>query len=528
MIGQKAALMVANMLVGTLLGLVALIFTGRYFETTDVGQVTYALSIAGLFFFITDLGMGQAHMKRVSEGRDPGDCFATYAVFKLVATIVFVALVGGGVWIYHGLMGRPLQDTTLPIILIVVAYYVMRAIADVGQSSFDARLETAKSQSAQLTDTLVRVCLTIFFALVLAATVHDVSWAERLVPEIDWVARNAAFAFALATLAGSVTAAAVSLTLLVRTLERGRFRMALLKDYASFALPLFLSHSIALLAVNVDGAMLGFFRGASDAGVFGAVRRLPLVLAGFGTALSALLLPAVSAMLAREDREGVERTANGSLRYLSLFLIPVAAFTAAFPRQIIHLTLGDEWLAGAPALALLSVGVAVASFGHAYGYILLGHGRPGLSARVGIASGLVLIALNIVLIPDDLKSLGVPLAGLGITGAAIATLASNVVWWLGTRHYARAVAGFRAGNHLLPHVAGAVVMVGVLLALDATVFPLARWFHFLAYVAIGGLLYLVVLVAWGEVTPEDLAVAKQVLHPGEMMRYVTGEIRRRR
>lgn len=528
MIGQKAALMMANMLLGTLLGLVALIFTGRYFETTHVGQVTYAVSIAGLFFFITDLGMGQAHVKRVSEGRDPGDCFATYAVFKLVATLAFLALVGGGVWLYHGLLGRPLEDTTLPIIVVVVGYYVARAIADVGQSSFDARLETAKTQAAQLTDTLLRVVLTIFFALVLAATIHDVAWAKRLVPEVEWVARDPALAFALATLAGSLGAAVVAITLLVRTLERGRFRWALLKDYAGFALPLFVSSSIILLSAYVDGAMLGFFRGAADAGIFGAVRRLPLVLAGFGTALAALLLPAVSSMLARRDHEGVERTTNGALRYLSIFLIPAAAFTAAFPREIIHLTLGDRWVAGAPALALLSIGVAFASFGHAHSFLLLGHGRSGLSARVGIASAVVLIVLNVLLIPDDLRSLDLPLAGLGITGAAIATLAANLVWWLGTRHYARTVAGFRARNHLLPHVAGALVMVAALLALDLTLLPLARWYHFPVYVATGGLVYLVVLIAWGEVTKDDYAFAKQVLHPGEMVRYITGEIRQRR
>lgn len=525
MIGQKAALLVANMVVGTLLGLVAAILVGRWFDPFHVGQMSYAVSILGLFFFITDLGMGQAHVKRVSEGRDAGDCFATYAVFKLVATLAFLILVAGGVWVYHGLLRRPLLDTTLPILLVIVGYYVARALADVGQSSFDARLETAKSQASQLADTLLRVGLTLFFALVMAATVHRIPWAQSRVPAIAWVAREPGLALALATLVGAVGAAAVSLTLLLRTLEFGRFRWALLRDYATFALPLFVSSSIALVALYVDGAMLGFFRGAADAGIFAQVRRLPVVLMTFGTALSALLLPAVSSMLARHDSAGVQRTTDGALRYLSMMLVPAAAFAAAFPRDVIHLTLGDQWVGGAPVLALLSVGVVVSSFGHAHSFLLLGHGRSELSARVGIASAVVLVVLNLVLIPDDLRSLGLPLAGLGVTGAALATLASNLVWYAGTRYYSARVADYRERAHLWRHIAGALVMVGALLTLDATLLPLARWYHVPIYVAAGGALYLAALAALRELTRQDIAFVKATLHPGDMLRYITGEIR---
>lgn len=532
MIGQKAALMMANMLLGTILGLVAAILIGRFFDPFHAGQFNYALSIGALFFIITDLGMGSAHVKRVSEGRNAGDCFATYAVFKLVATMVFVTLVGAGVWIYHGYLGKPLEDTTLPIILVVVAYYVTRALADVGQSSFDARLETAKSQVAQLTDTLVRVGLTALFAITMAAMAHRLGWALALVPEgapwLAWVRDEPGLALAIATLAGSLAAMAVSVTLLFRTLEWGRFRWDLLKDYSAFALPLFISHSISLLAINIDGAMLGFFRGAADVGVFSQVRRLPLVLAGLGGAVSALLLPAVSGMLARGDKVGVQRTADGALRYLSLLLVPAVAFTVAFPYDLIRLTLGENWLGGAPALALLSIGVLIATFGHAHSFLLLGHGRSGISAKVGVGSAIVLIVLDIILIPDDIRAIGLPLAGWGVTGAAIATLAANLVWYVGTRYYSRTIAGYTEPNHLWYHVAGALVMVVALLALDATVFPLVRWYHFIAYVAIGGALYFAALFAMRAVDREDIDFVRTTLHPGEMLRYIRGEMRSRR
>lgn len=525
MIGQKAALMTGNMVLGTLLGLVAAILVGRFFDPSHVGQVSGALGILGLLFFVTDLGMGSAHVKRVSEGRDPGDCFATFAAFKLVSTIVFVALVAGGVWFYHGYLGKPLVDTTLPIIIVALGYYVAKSLAEVGQSSFDARLEAAKSQVAKLAETMVRVGLTIFFALAMARLVHGVGWAR--IPAPAWVAREPGLALAIAAIVGAVASAIVSLTLLVRTLEWGRFRWDLLKDYATFALPLFLSNAIGLISFHVDTSTLAVFRSAAEAGTLEQVRRLPLVLSGFGTALSALLFPAVSAMVARNDHDGVQRTTDGSLRYLSLLLVPTVAFALAFPYDILRLTLGENWLSGGPALALLCVYVLLVTFGHVHSFLLLGFGRPDLVAKVGIATAATVIILNLVLVPDDIRALGLPLAGMGVTGSALATLASGFVWYLGMRLATRRVADYRERQHLLKHVIAALVMVAALMALDQTLMPLLRWYHFAAYVLIGGLVYFAALIVLRELSRKDVDFARQVLHPGDMMRYVRDEIRRR-
>lgn len=527
MIGQKAALMTANMLFGTLLGLVAVILVGRFFEQEHVGELAGALAVLGIIYFITDLGMGSAHVKRVSEGRDPGDCFATFAVFKIVSTLAFVLIALTGVWLYLVVFGKPLIDTTIPILLIALGYYVSRSLAEVGQSSFDARLETAKSQSAQLADTVVRVILTIFFALAMASLVDKVSWAAW-VPAPPWVAQEPALALAIATLAGALAAATVSITLLVRTLERGRFRWELLKDYASFALPLFFANAIGLISVHIDATFLIIFRDAADTGIFAQVRRLPLVLQGFGTALSALLFPAVSAMVARGDHAGVQRTTDGALRWLSMLLVPTVAFTVAFPYDLIRLTIGEKWLAGGIALAVLCIFVLVSTFGHVHSFLLLGFGRSDLVAKIGIATALTLIVLNFVLVPDDIRSLGLPLAGLGVTGAALATLASGLVWYGGMRMATQRVAGYRERNHSFRHVVAGILMAGMLLALDATILPFVRWYHFLVYMALGFLAYLVILRVWGEITDDDLAHMKRVLHPGEMLRYIRGEIKGKR
>lgn len=533
MIGRKSVLAVANMVVGSVLGLVALFLVGRFFGPAANGEATYALGILGLLFFVTDLGMAQAHVKRVSEGRDAGDCFATYAVFKLVATGIFVALALFGYFVFTGVLGRTVEDTTPTVLAMALFYYMAKALQDIGQSSFEARVETAKAQLASLVDTVVRVGLTALFAGVLAATLSGIGpFAGMLdgstTPWVAWVRDHPGAALALATTAGGVAASIVSLSMLARVFERGSFRWDLLKDYASFALPLFVTSAASIIAVNVDTTLLGLFGGKEDVGIFGAIRRIPVVLQGIGAAVGVLLFPTISAMAARGDHDGIQRNMDLALRYLSLLLVPIVAFVVLFPAEIIRIAISDDFVAGANALRVLALYVIVAIFGYAHGTLLLGLDKPKLAARLGIANAVILTVLNILLIPTDIKSLGIRLAGLGVLGAAIASLAATTFWYVGLRLANRRVADYHERGHFWKHLGAAVVMSAALLAMDRWLVDLTRWFHVPLFALMGGLVYFLVLFAWGEITAEDRKIVRDSVHPGEMLRYIRGELGGRR
>lgn len=525
-------LTLANMAVGTLLGLVAARMIALYFGNHNFGQVQFALNALGLLFFITDLGMGAAHVKRVSEGRDPGDCFATFAVFKVVATATFATLVVAFLVVFVGILGKPLEDTTLTIVLVVLVYYVAKSLQEVGQSSFDARLETARSQLAAFTDTLVRTGLTILGALLVAALVHKTGpFLARVDPEqpvFAWMRDQPGAVLAIATAAGGVAAALMALAMLRRSLERGRFRRELLRDYASFALPLFLSSAIGMIALNVDGAVLGYFLSADQVGLFGQAKRLPLVIAGIGTALSTLLFPTLSALAARGDRDGIQRSMDKALRYLSMVMLPVLAFAAVFSADLIRILLSDEVVPGARAMAILCGYVVLVTLAIPHSNLLFGLERPDVPAKLGIVSAIVLIGLNLLLVPTDIRSLGLTLGGLGVEGAALATLASGLVWYASLRVATARIAGYREHAHIWRHLAAAAIMAAALLGLDATVLPLERWFHVPLFGLLGLAVYALALVAVRELGAEDWRLLRASVHPVDMLRYVRDEIRHKR
>lgn len=531
MIARKSTLAMANVVLGSVLGIVALHLATAYFGRDAYGEMTVAFSVLGLLFFVTDLGMGQAHVKRVSEGRHPGDCFATYAVFKIVMTAVFLLVVGLAIAFYTMVIGRTIEDTTPAAIVFALVYYVAKAIQDIGQSSFEARVETAKAQLSLLLDTVVRAVATALFAGIIAASVDGIGPLVGLIDHdtalVRWVRENPGGALSLTFTLGGITAAVAAIAMLVRIQEKGQFRAAMLRDYWTFALPIFVTTTAGIIATHIDGAALGLFLGKAEAGIWGAVRRIPLVLLGIGTAVAVILFPSISAMAARGDRDAIKNAMDGALRYLSMLLLPIVAFILLFAEPVIRISMRDEFVEGATTLRILSVYVLISTFAFAHGTLLLGLGQPRAAARLGILNAALVVFLDLVLIPYDIRTLGIRLAGLGLEGAALGTLIAAIVYYAGLRYTNFRYAGYRERAHVFRHLAGAAAMSAALIALDAWI-PFERWFHVPLFALLGGLVYFASLFALRELTLADVAKIRDAIHPVEMFRYVRSELFHRR
>lgn len=515
----------ANVVLGALLGLLALKIVAEYFEPSTYGAFEAAYAYLGILYIFADLGMDQAHVKRVSEGMDPGDCFVTYAVFRAAAAILFVIVSVGALFTYTVILGRTIEDTTTYALLFCMIYFVLKGAQSVAQSTFDARLESARAQLGSLVETVVRVGLTILFAVLFHSTIPFVGKIRAEGPLADWVRANPAGALALAFAAGSLVAALVMIAYLTRVVKKGRFRMPILVSYFAFALPLFIPTAASLIAFFIDRAMLAFFGTNVDTAEFTAPRRLVGVLEAFSAALGVVLFPAISAMIATGRRAAVPAIVDRSRRYLVMVTLPVIAMLAVFPLAFIRLALSDKYEGAALTLTLLAIWAFFLVASRPLHHFLLGHGHVRAVARVGIISSLVVVGLNLILIPDDIKVLGIKLFGLKATGAAIATLvAAAVTYWLSAR-YARKLEGYKPESSLWRPIAAAGVMVGVLLLVDNfTSFHPERWFSLITYSVVGTAIYGVALVGFRELTRADLAFAQETLNPREMWRYIRSEI----
>ena len=71
-------------------------FWGSYAKEA-LGTIWFSMAFVGLFWGFSDLGFISAHIKRISEGKDLGECVGTFTLIKAALTVVLVFVVLGSI-----------------------------------------------------------------------------------------------------------------------------------------------------------------------------------------------------------------------------------------------------------------------------------------------------------------------------------------------------------------------------------------------------------------------------------------------
>ncbi|MFH1257093.1 MAG: oligosaccharide flippase family protein [Candidatus Diapherotrites archaeon] len=191
------------------------------------------------------------------------------------------------------------------------------------------------------------------------------------------------------------------------------------RKLASFALPVigfaFVSNTLlnfdlfavkALSPASVSSSLAGFYTAA------GTIAKLPL---GFIDALLLVLFPLVSSSSFANDHKKSGFYLSSALRYAFLFLAPLTAITATSAASILAFIYGANYLPGAFALSILSVGALLMAMAMVVVTAISSSNRPKASFGMGFFVMALDIALNFILIPI-----------YSLEGAAAATLISGI------------------------------------------------------------------------------------------------------
>ncbi|HEY7661019.1 MAG TPA: polysaccharide biosynthesis C-terminal domain-containing protein, partial [Actinomycetota bacterium] len=228
--------------------------------------------------------------------------------------------------------------------------------------------------------------------------------------------------------------------------------------------------------------------GAAVTGVYGAVLRTGQSLFLFLTSVSLTFSPFVADLHHRGERDRLDSLYKQVTRWTLAATIPILLVLAILPGQVLRIY-GVEFVSGETALRILIVGMIVPVMVGTVGFILIMAGRTGWDLLVYMASFALDVALAFALASPE---------ALGIEGAAIAqacTLTfSAIVRLLLVRRFLR-IWPFDAGFlRLVP----AAIVGAVGMAVTHAVLPAEAWLlDLVVSFAVGGLLYVVVLVAVG-------------------------------
>ncbi len=146
-ISRKSLIVLINFTVTALIGIISWKIVSSGLPQESVGIVQFSIGFLGLFSFITTLGFGASHIKRISEGKDLGQCIGTYLTIQLILNFFFITTVVIAILTWKYIIGRgfetPQHENTVYLMLL---YFVSVKIADVALHTFTAKVETAKSQ----------------------------------------------------------------------------------------------------------------------------------------------------------------------------------------------------------------------------------------------------------------------------------------------------------------------------------------------------------------------------------------------
>ncbi len=502
MIGRRSLLIVITTILSTILSFVALFAMTNYLGKDVFGNISWVLATLGTLNVVADLGFGSAHVKRISEGQDENDCISTYIVIKLILIGIMVAFVFVALTVWNQIAGTSITPEAWNLVILFVLYFVMYDVATVAIFTYNARMETTKSQLIAMADPLIRVPLVIFVSV------------NRL------TTTDLAYAYVLAMFGVMLTA--------IFLIKRGSFRWkkpTLFRSYLKFALPISLISIAGAVTLNLDKILIGYFDTPGNVAYYSSAQTLLAVLAVVGSAVATVTFPSFSRFHSVGDLKSIKEVTHAAERYISMICIPVTTLVMIFPTEICVALFGSQFAPAGDTMRFLSLAVLLNVLNQVYTSQILGVDRPDITAKIVLGTFLLNVFLLLMFVPNEV--LGLKMLGMAYTGAAIATAITATTLFVSVRMIVKRLTGTGSSPRILKHVLGGAIAGGVIVLLNLV-------YHFSGIIAlvIFGMVTLAAffgaLVAMKEFTRWDLKYFLDIINPSKMFSYMGKEMKNKK
>jgi O-antigen/teichoic acid export membrane protein len=471
------------------------IVVARLAGPTVLGTVAFGMSFVAMFQFIADLGIGSAHVKLVSEGRDLATCNATFARIKIILVAAFFVVVLGSIVVQQFVLRS--DSTSGEYLFVLIIWLVALACGQLSlipSSTFTALTQQAKLDVPAFFQSILIQCLRIG-AVVLGLGAIGLSTAQLL---------------------GTIAILLVYFRM-YQVYPRGKFDRQLAMEYVKIGLPIVVIGFSSTLLEYLDRVMLQYYGGTDQVGYYAAAYSISGFIKTIGLTVGLLFFPLFSSAVAKNDFDYVNRTIGKFERFTCVFIMPFVVCVAILSSPIIRLLLGSKFAPSAPVVAVLVIGLFFYLLNIPYGNLLTGMNRFVLGAILYSASLVLFIVLNTIVLTN------VP-AGSQAFGTALALSTSTVVlgysFRASIRRLTREVDVWRYQKYV---VLGLVATVGGkyvsrMMETDTSIVG-AILFGMMLIVAIYGFMF---VTKW--VTKNDMHVLLQVVNARKVYGYIRTEL----
>jgi len=234
------------------------------------------------------------------------------------------------------------------------------------------------------------------------------------------------------------------------------------------------AHAISLINYSFDSLLIGIMLGPGHVGWYAAAYKPVTAALTIPASYFLGLFPTLSRSYT-ENRNRFHSLIGRSLRLTALVSLPFSVTASILAAPLIDFLFGPQYLPSVPALQFLACSVVLVTVRGNFRQGLNAAGKQRLDLLCAAIAVSANIAFNLILVPL-----------YGISGAAVATLCSEVLWLLlSARLFSKYVGPIASLSSLLRPVAGAALM-GICLTITEPLYWMVR-------AALGGIVYVAIL-----------------------------------
>lgn len=507
LMSPKAAISVGNSVLGAILGTAALVFIAQNMGPNVLGILGYSISAIGLLSFLSDFGVGSVHANLVRRGEDLGKCVGAYAVIKLVLLGVFAAVTLGLIELWRrGLLGGAMPNSYVvtDCLEVFLVYYLLLGICQIATHTYEAMGAVAKVQVPALLEVVVRVSFVVYISV------------------SHFKAHPEAPALLAAAYAAGIIASTLLAALMLRNVKISRPDREILMTYVRSLAPVFVVTATIILDLYLDKVVVGYFWGPYELGLYFGAQKMAIFVSVFSLAMATLILPSVTTYFTRRDVAGSWDVVSQAERYVSLVVIPTAAFYLLYGREILSVLLGVGFEPALRTMDVLVVASTLVALVLPLRSAIAGVGKASTLFFVGLGGLVVQLTMLLVLVPDEI--LGVRMLGMKGLGAATALFVSAVYYFFVLRYMAWRSSRIVPTSHSFRHLVSAVFMVGVMYVLDWLLIPAVDFLALVLLAVAGTAVYALTAYMLGELEASDYRYFRSLLNPQDTYKYVVNEL----
>ncbi|WP_126663205.1 flippase [Haloterrigena salifodinae] len=392
---SSATLILIGTVLSSVSGLVERVIIGRVLGPSEYGTVSICLAIVTLAATTSMFGLTQGVPRYMSRFDSISKRRGVWASGMLIATLLSI-VVTSSLFVFAEELSVILLDgteytTLLRIFLLTIPFLTALKMAVSGIRGEENTIY--RTYSHDLLYPLARIGLLGILFLIGVGTVA---------PSIAYVM-------------GALITAVVALYLLNKLFSltgaiNWRFRELVL-----FSAPLIVSMVMSILLTRTDTIMIGYFRTATEAGLYSAAypiaAGLQLVLSSFGF----LYLPLASRLDAEDSRDETEAVYELTTKWIYIITFPAFAIFLLFPGQILTFFWGSDYSQAGLSLSILSLGFFSSAAAGRNRETISAFGYTKYVMYSNILAFVVNVCMNFYLIPR-----------YGHTGAAISSAVSFI------------------------------------------------------------------------------------------------------